>query len=121
MKLEFLYRFSKNTEILHFVRISPAGAQLYHADRQTDKQMKLIVALSNSVKAPKKDSSFTVFLQKLPLPKLGSFHPFNIKVIRTSEILISLRTYQISHCHNPENRNTNLFDVQRCNICNTST
>jgi len=101
--------------------IRSTGAQLYHADVETDTQTKLIVALSNSAKAPKKESSFTVFLQKLPFPKLGSFHPFNIKVIRTSEILISLPTYQTSQCHNPENRNRNLVDVQRCNICNMGT
>jgi hypothetical protein len=101
--------------------IRPAGAQLYHADGETDRQTKLIIALSNSVKVPKKESSFTVFLQKLPFPKFGSFHPVNIKVIRISEILISLPTYHTSQCHNPKNRNTNLVYVQKCNICNMST
>jgi hypothetical protein len=101
--------------------IRPAGAQLYHADGQTDRQTRLIDALSNSVKVPKKESSFTVFLQKLPFPKPGSFHPFNIKVTRISEILISLPTYQTLQCHHPEIRNTNLIDVQKCNICNMST
>jgi hypothetical protein len=72
--------------------IRPAGAQLYHADGETNRQTNLLVALSNSVKAPKKESSFTVVLQKLPLPKVGPFHPFNITVIHTSEILISLPT-----------------------------
>jgi hypothetical protein len=57
-KLKFIYRFSKNFQILNFMGIHPAGAQLYHADGHPDRQTELIVALSNSVKAPKKELYF---------------------------------------------------------------
>ena len=36
MKLEFLHRFSKDTQISNFVKIRPVGAELFHADGQTD-------------------------------------------------------------------------------------
>jgi len=32
----FLYRFSKNTETRKFMKIRPVGAELLHADGQTD-------------------------------------------------------------------------------------
>jgi hypothetical protein len=31
-------KFSKNTQILNIVKIRLVGAELFHADRQTDKQ-----------------------------------------------------------------------------------
>jgi len=33
MKIEFLYRFSKNTEISEVMKIRTVGAELFHADR----------------------------------------------------------------------------------------
>ena len=50
----FPHRFSKNTQISNFIR--PVGAELFHADEQTDGQIdttKLIVAFRNFVNAPK--------------------------------------------------------------------
>ena len=35
MKLEFLNRFSKNTQISNFMKICPVGAKLFHEGRQT--------------------------------------------------------------------------------------
>ena len=53
--------FSKNTKIQHFMKIRPVGAELWHADGQTDRQTerqvdmtKLIVPLRNFSKAPTK-------------------------------------------------------------------
>jgi len=51
--LDFLYRFSKNLQILNSTKIHAAGYELFHADRQTDMMM-LIVAFRNFTKAPKK-------------------------------------------------------------------
>jgi hypothetical protein len=35
MKVEFLDRFSKNTEIYNFMKICPVGDELFHAGGQT--------------------------------------------------------------------------------------
>ena len=45
MKIEFLNRFSQNSQIPNFVKIRPVGAELLHADRRED--MKLIAAFRN--------------------------------------------------------------------------
>ena len=53
MKLEFLHRFSKHT---NFTKIRPVGSEMFHVDRQTDRQAcmpKLIVTFHNSANAPK--------------------------------------------------------------------
>ena len=52
----YLDRFAKNTQIPNFTEIRPVGAELYHADGQTDGQAdttKLIVVFSNFANAPK--------------------------------------------------------------------
>jgi hypothetical protein len=36
-KYNFLHRFSKNIQISNLIKISPVGAELFHADRQTDR------------------------------------------------------------------------------------
>ena len=56
--LNFLNRFMKNTRLSNFMKIHPVGAQLFHADGQTD-VMKLIVALHNPVKYLKMGGSLT--------------------------------------------------------------
>ena len=40
-------KLGKNTQILNFMKICPGGAEMWHADRQTD-MTKLIVAFRNS-------------------------------------------------------------------------
>jgi hypothetical protein len=52
MKLEFLDRFLKNTQIPNITNIRLLGAELFHADGETD-MTKLTDALHNSVNAPK--------------------------------------------------------------------
>jgi len=47
--------FEKNS---NFIYIRPAGAQLFHADGQTD-MMKLTVVFRNFVNAPKKGNMIT--------------------------------------------------------------
>jgi len=37
MKIKFLDRFSKNTQISDFMKIRLVGAELFHADRQTER------------------------------------------------------------------------------------
>ena len=39
MKLEFYYRFSKNTETSNFMKICPVEATLFHADSRTEGRM----------------------------------------------------------------------------------
>ena len=38
MKPYFIDRFSKKFQIINFMKIRPVGAELFHADRQTDRQ-----------------------------------------------------------------------------------
>jgi hypothetical protein len=47
-------RFSKNTQITHFMKIRPVGAELLHTDVRADMK-KLLVAFRKFAKAPKND------------------------------------------------------------------
>jgi hypothetical protein len=48
--VNFLDRFSKNTQIPNFMKIRPVGDELFHADGRTD-MTKIIVAFRNFSKA----------------------------------------------------------------------
>ena len=48
----YSFRFSKNTQISNFMKIHRVGAEIFHADRQTD-MTKLIVAFQNFAISPK--------------------------------------------------------------------
>ena len=52
----FLDRFSKNIQISNFMKIHQVGTESFHAEVQKDGQIfsKLIVAVCNFAKAPKK-------------------------------------------------------------------
>ena len=50
--MNFLCRFSKNTQIPNFVKIRQVETELFHADGRTD-VTKLIVAFRSVTKAPK--------------------------------------------------------------------
>jgi len=58
MKIEFYYRFSKNTQTSNFMKICLVGAKLFHADRRTDGRMdrhdEPIVTFRNFTNAPNK-------------------------------------------------------------------
>jgi len=53
----FLDRFSKNTQISNLMKMSPVGAELFHADGRTDMK-KLIVAFRNFANAPENYLNF---------------------------------------------------------------
>ena len=53
MKLEFSRQiFEKKAQISSFIKIRSVGAEMFHADRQTD-MMKVIFACRNFATAPK--------------------------------------------------------------------
>ena len=51
--------FSKNTQILNFMKIFPVEAELFHADGRTD-MTKLIVAFRNFANPSKSNNTFYV-------------------------------------------------------------
>jgi hypothetical protein len=51
MRLESSRQISKKFQISSFIKILPMGAELFHADGQTD-MIKLLVAFYNFAKAP---------------------------------------------------------------------
>jgi len=56
IKLHCPDRYSRNPQISNFVKFRPAGAELFHADGQTDERrdmMKVKVAFRNFANAPK--------------------------------------------------------------------
>jgi len=53
MKLEFSQQISKDTQISKFMKILPAGVEVFQADRQTD-MVKLVFAFRNFQNVPKK-------------------------------------------------------------------
>jgi len=52
MKLHFLDVFSKNTQIINFMKIRPVVADMFHADEWTH-TTKLTAAFRNCANAPK--------------------------------------------------------------------
>ena len=58
--LKFLGRFFKNFQISNFLNVRPVGAELFHADRETD-MAKLIVAFRIFAKVPKKLTSWNYY------------------------------------------------------------
>ena len=47
----------KNTQLSHFIKIRPVGAEMFHADRRTDMR-ELIVASRSFANAPKNGYSY---------------------------------------------------------------
>ena len=66
MKVEFSRQIFEKTQTSSFIKILAMGAELFHADKQTDGQTdmtKLIVAFCNFANAPK--NSYSLKLQVL--------------------------------------------------------
>jgi len=60
-KLNFLNRFSKNTQILNFVEIRPVGAESFQADGRTDRPIDvptLTVVFRNFANEPQKINTY---------------------------------------------------------------
>ena len=81
--MNFLDRFSNNTQIKNFKKILTVGTELFHADGQKD-MTKLIVAFRNFVSEPKKKCSYEnlediYYLEHFAVSKL-SINVFKIKL-----------------------------------------
>ena len=69
--LNFIESFSKNAQISNFMKIRPVRAELFHADRQTERDFgrtdmtKLIVAFRNFANVYKSVSRYLVFWPKV--------------------------------------------------------
>ena len=63
---------SKRAQISSFIKIRPMGAELFHADRQTD-MTKLIVAFHNSANAPKIRKFCSAVPSSIPGESKGAF------------------------------------------------
>jgi len=81
-------RFSKNVQI-NLMKMRPAGAELFHADEQTDRQdmTNLIVVLCNSTNTPKNEFSVKDFLWSWEweiinyVKRWNNFNKYNIWVL----------------------------------------
>ena len=62
-KVNFLDRFSKNTQISNLMKVRPVAAELFHADGRTDNMTMLMVAFRSFVKSCPDISIF--FLPKI--------------------------------------------------------
>jgi len=65
---DFLGAFSKNIQILNFMKIRPVIAELFHTDRGRDGQrvmMKLTVAFLNFGNAPKSDIDMLWYVSRV--------------------------------------------------------
>jgi len=60
----------ENTQISNLMKTRQVGAEIFHADKRTDKtnMMKPIIAFRNSVNAPKTDTDTTVLFVSITLP-----------------------------------------------------
>jgi hypothetical protein len=69
--------FSKNPQISNFMKIRPAGAELFHGDGRPERRKnitKLTVAFRNFAKAPKKDCNFISLWFWQPQKPQNSLH-----------------------------------------------
>ena len=68
--LNFLNRFSKNTQMSNFIKIRPVRSELSHAYRRTDME-KVIVAFRNFANAPNKTAKcYYTFFNELVVKEL---------------------------------------------------
>jgi hypothetical protein len=102
MKLEFSRQFSKNREIINFMKTRAVGAELFRADAVTDRRTdmtKLIVAFRNFAKGPTNlqhpRALRGVFWQSLPLVNT-SLSRHNFSLSPTSRLPNEPKKWQVS-------------------------
>ena len=54
---------SKITEVSDFVKIRPVGAELFHAERRTDRNDEVIVSFHNFTNAPKTEKDLIGYVK----------------------------------------------------------
>ena len=69
--LNFLSRFSKNTQTTHFMKTLSVGADLFHADEQADRQEEANNRLSQFCERTQESSTFRTFAELHPLSMEG--------------------------------------------------
>ena len=79
--MKFLDIFWKNSQILSLLKVRPVGAELFHADGQTD-MTKLIVAFRNFANAPKNEFCSLELIRRGPAI-------LNVKVISNNRLCVS--------------------------------
>jgi hypothetical protein len=76
-KLDFFDGFSKNTPIPNFMKIRPVGAELFHADGQTD-MMKPAIAFRDFANAP--ENQITIYGCSILRSQTTVYYAFEIKM-----------------------------------------
>jgi hypothetical protein len=94
--LNFLNRFSKKVQISSFIKIRPVGAELLHADGQTD-MTKLTVAFHNYVNLPKNSTYFSLQEKKWAYDATLYYHIFKVWPAHVDKMFHTPREQKYRH------------------------
>jgi hypothetical protein len=98
MKLEFSRKFLENIQISNFMKISPRGAELVHADGQIG-TTKLLLAFRNFSNVPKYSTYFFTIARYTFRPRMSSSdelrerYKMNVASVQTLERVLFLTKF----------------------------